>query len=79
MAGAKNKQALIQLLSPVHWRRRRAPWSRSWSIRATSTSRWPGRRGEAYRFLKDVPVLEESGMLVRLPDWWKKRPAPASA
>ena len=31
---------------------------------------------EAYRFLKDAPVLEESGILVRLPDWWKKRPRP---
>ena len=25
------------------WRRNRAPWSRNWSTRATSTSRWPGR------------------------------------
>ena len=31
---------------------------------------------EAYRFLKDTRVLEESGILVRLPDWWKKRPRP---
>ena len=31
---------------------------------------------EAYRFLKDVPAFEESGLLVRLPDWWKKRPRP---
>ena len=31
---------------------------------------------EAYRFLKDVPILEESGILVRMPDWWKKRPRP---
>ena len=31
---------------------------------------------EAYRFLKEVPVFEESGILVRLPDWWKKRPRP---
>jgi non-specific serine/threonine protein kinase len=23
-----------------------------------------------------VPVLEESGVLVRLPDWWRKRPKP---
>jgi non-specific serine/threonine protein kinase len=29
---------------------------------------------EAYRLLKNVPLLEESGLLVRLPDWWQKRP-----
>ncbi|HEX8757678.1 MAG TPA: DEAD/DEAH box helicase, partial [Steroidobacteraceae bacterium] len=27
--------------------------------------------GEAYRFLLDVPVLETSGLGVRIPDWWK--------
>ena len=31
---------------------------------------------EAYGFLKDVHVFEESGVLVRMPDWWKKRPRP---
>src|SRR5262249_1977258 len=32
--------------------------------------------GRAYEFLRSVPVLEESGISVRLPDWWKKRPRP---
>ncbi len=31
---------------------------------------------EAYRFLQDVPKMESSGISVRLPDWWKKRPRP---
>ena len=26
---------------------------------------------EAYRFLEEIPVFEESGLLVRVPDWWK--------
>ena len=26
--------------------------------------------------LADVPLFEESGILVRVPDWWKKRPRP---
>lgn len=30
---------------------------------------------EAYRFLKDIPIFESSGLTVRVPDWWKsKRP-----
>ncbi len=30
---------------------------------------------EAYAFLKELPVLESSGVIVRVPDWWKaKRP-----
>lgn len=28
---------------------------------------------EAYRFLKDIPVFEESGIVCRMPDWWKRR------
>ena len=32
---------------------------------------------EAYRFLQDIPVFEESGLVVRVPDWWKLKP-PAS-
>ena len=34
---------------------------------------------DAYRFLRDVPILEESGLLVRVPDWWQKRPRPRVA
>ena len=28
---------------------------------------------EAYQFLKDVPRLEATGILCRIPNWWKKR------
>lgn len=28
---------------------------------------------EAYQFLKDVPVIEEAGILCRIPNWWRKR------
>ena len=28
---------------------------------------------EAYRFLLDVPALEQCGILCRIPNWWKKR------
>ena len=31
---------------------------------------------EAYRFLQDIPVFEESGLVVRVPDWWKANRPP---
>jgi non-specific serine/threonine protein kinase len=31
---------------------------------------------EALRFLRDVPVLEECGVLVRVPDWWTPKNPP---
>jgi non-specific serine/threonine protein kinase len=75
-AGANNRPALQKLLEPVH--------------RATTASRFAAELVEsgeiyqpvtwtpdrAYRFLCDVPVLEDSGLVVRLPDWWKKRARP---
>ena len=31
---------------------------------------------EAYRFLQDIPLFEQSGLLVRVPDWWKANRPP---
>ena len=28
---------------------------------------------DAYTFLKEIPLYEESGVVCRIPDWWKKR------
>ena len=28
---------------------------------------------EAYQFLKEIPVIEEAGILCRIPNWWKRR------
>ncbi|MCK4514186.1 MAG: DEAD/DEAH box helicase, partial [Spirochaetaceae bacterium] len=39
----------------------------------------PWTPSEAYLLLQSVPLLEESGLLVRLPDWWRKRPRPRVA
>ncbi len=75
-AGQRNKKALISLLSPVQ-----AASEKSGFIRKLVDSgdvfhplAWSPR--DAYRFLRDLPLLEESGLLVRVPDWWKKRPRP---
>lgn len=33
---------------------------------------------EAYRFLKDIPAIEEAGILCRIPNWWKRKAAAVS-
>ena len=55
-----------------------ARWSRSWSIPATSTTRWPGRRARRIASCRTFPIFEESGLIVRVPDWWKPQ-SPAAA
>ncbi|TDW16530.1 non-specific serine/threonine protein kinase [Breznakia blatticola] len=33
---------------------------------------------EAYQFLKDIPAIEQAGVLCRVPDWWKQKNASVS-
>ncbi|MBN1102416.1 MAG: ATP-dependent helicase, partial [Deltaproteobacteria bacterium] len=75
-AGERNKKALIGLLSPVQAASEKSPWIRNLvdSGDVFHPLAWSPR--DAYRFLQEVPLLEESGLLVRLPDWWQSRPRP---
>ena len=75
-AGAKNKKALIKLLSPVQLAAERSALARELveSGDLYQPLAWTPR--EAYRFLKEIPLFEESGLLVRVPDWWQKRSRP---
>lgn len=73
---AKDKRQLLALLAPVQ----RAA-ARSALVKELADSgllfrplTWTAR--EAHRFLKEVPSLEESGVVVRVPDWWKARRKP---
>jgi len=75
-AGAKNRSALLSLLLPIQ----RAT-ERSSLVKELVESReiyhplaWNPRA--AYRFLQDIPIFEESGLVVRVPDWWKANRPP---
>ena len=73
-AGAKNKQTLVNLLAPVERASRRCGWVKELvdTGEIFHPLRWTP--AEAYRFLQDAPALEDSGLLVRMPDWWSKTP-----
>ena len=75
-AGEKNKKALINLLSPVHLASEKSGFVKDLVDSGEVFHPLAWTPGEAYRLLKAVPLLEESGLLVRLPDWWRKRPRP---
>jgi non-specific serine/threonine protein kinase len=78
-AGQRNKKALISLLSPVQAASEKSSFIRKLvdSHNVFHPLAWSPK--DAYRFLRDVPILEESGLLVRVPDWWQKRPRPRVA
>ncbi|MCM2359708.1 MAG: DEAD/DEAH box helicase [Geobacteraceae bacterium] len=75
-AGANNREALLRLLEPVHEAGSRCGWVKELLENGDIYHPLAWTPEEAYPFLKDVPALEESGLVVRLPDWWKKRPRP---
>jgi superfamily II DNA or RNA helicase len=77
-AGTKNRQKLLALLAPVSRVAEQSAFIRelvdtgdiyhplSWSPR------------EAHRFLCEIALYEQAGLVVRMPDWWsaKNRPRP---
>lgn len=75
-AGTKNREALLRLLEPVHEASTRCDWVRELVESGDVYHPLAWTPEEAYAFLKSVPELEESGVVARLPDWWKKRPRP---
>ncbi len=78
-AGQKNKAALVRLLTPVHRASEKVPFVKELVDSGEIFHPLAWTPAEAYRLLKSVPLLEECGLLVRLPDWWSKRPRPRVA
>ncbi len=75
-AGAKNRKAMIRLLSPVHLASESSPLVKELVDSGDLFHPLAWTPAEAHRFLKEVPLFEDCGILVRLPDWWRKRPRP---
>ncbi len=74
--GAQNRPALLSLLTPIQ----RATESSTLAKELVDSGdvyhplAWTPR--EAYRFLQDIPAFEQSGLIVRVPDWWKANHPP---
>ena len=75
-AGARNREALLRLLEPVYEASNRCGWVKELLDSGDIYHPLAWTPDEAYLFLKNVPELEASGLVARLPDWWKKRPRP---
>ncbi len=74
-AGIRNRTALISLLSPIQAACGKVPLVKD-LVDSGDVYRplaWTAR--QAYEFLQSIPAVEEAGLIVRVPDWWKaKRP-----
>ena len=75
-AGAKNRAALIALLSPIQQAADACGWVKELVDSGDVYQALAWTPDRAYRLLRSVPALEASGLTVRLPNWWRKRPRP---
>ncbi|MDR1395888.1 MAG: DEAD/DEAH box helicase [Deltaproteobacteria bacterium] len=73
-AGSRNRPALVNLLTPVRKASDCLKWVRDMVSDSTVYQPASLTINQAYHFLKDVPVLEDCGLMVRIPDWWKRKP-----
>jgi len=74
-AGAGNRDKLLTLLEPVRIAAARSAFLRELVDSGDVYRPLALTPDDAYRFLRDIPVFEASGVVVRVPDWWSaKRP-----
>ncbi|MGH8150564.1 MAG: SNF2 helicase-associated domain-containing protein, partial [Steroidobacteraceae bacterium] len=76
LAGAANRKRLAGLLMPIRDASERVSWVRDLLESGDIYHPLAWTPAEAHRLLRDVPALEASGLVVRIPDWWKAGRAP---
>ena len=77
-AGAKNRSRLLALLSPLQRAAERSERMRELVDSGDVYHPLAWSAQEAHRFLCELPLYEEAGLVVRVPPWWnaKSRPRP---
>ncbi|MGQ9589462.1 MAG: DEAD/DEAH box helicase [Planctomycetota bacterium] len=75
-AAAANRKVLLAILAPVKRAAERSAFLREIVDAGKIYHPQAWTPSEAHRFLRDVPVYEESGIFVRLPDWWNPKSPP---
>ena len=75
-AGANNRKALIKLLSPVMSAAAVFPWLQTLIDTQELYQPLAWSVSKAHQFLKSVSQLDQMGVSVTVPNWWKKRSRP---
>jgi non-specific serine/threonine protein kinase len=75
-ANAADRKSLLALLGPVHRASEKSALIKQMVEGGDLYHPLAWSPGEAHAFLKEVPALEESGVIVRVPNWWNARRPP---
>jgi len=71
-AGQKDQAAMQALLAPVRAAAERSALLREWLETRRLFQPLALDPQEAYRWLRDTQVFQDSGIIVKLPDWWRE-------
>lgn len=72
-AGAADRKALLALLTPVQRASEKSALVKAMVESGEIYHPLAWTPEEAHAFLREVPALEESGVVVRVPNWWNAR------
>ncbi|MBX3666813.1 MAG: DEAD/DEAH box helicase [Rhodocyclaceae bacterium] len=75
-AHAGDRAALLALLEPVQAGAQQCAWLKDMVDSGAIFQPLGWTPAEAYRLLRDIPLLESAGLAVRIPDWWSPRHPP---
>ena len=75
-AGERDQEKLAQLLAPVRAAAERSAVVKDWLASRALFHPHTMSISTAYRFLRDVPLMEQCGLVVRVPNWWQARKPP---
>ena len=70
-ASAQDRNSLLRLLQPINTAAEKCDWVQDMVEEQTIYQPRAWSPKQAYKLLQDIPTLEESGLIVRVPDWWK--------
>jgi SNF2 family DNA or RNA helicase len=73
-AGESNKKALANLLQPIDLAAQKCKWVQELVSSKDIYHGLAWQPQEAYKLLRDSSLLEEAGIVIKCPDWWKSRP-----
>ena len=71
-----NQEALLKLLTPVYRSAEKSKWVKNLVESGSLFKPLAWHPDQAFQFLKEIPLFEENGVVVRMPDrWGGNRPA----
>ncbi len=70
-AGVGDRNTLLGLLLPVHKAAEQSPWLKVLVDSGAIFRPIAWTPSDAHQFLRNIPLFEACGIVVRIPDWWK--------